>query len=159
MPNLKTWLQSRARKHPATGIVLHATAGASAASSISWLRQIGLSYHYVIERDGVVTKCVPLSRVAFHAGVSWAWGGANCNEYTIGICFANRNDGKEPYTAEQTTAALDLVAEIRKDKNIRWVTSHALCATPSGRKDDPKGYDMAKFAGACGLKLWTPAQR
>ena len=149
---VKSWLPTRVRKKPITTIVLHASAGASASSSISWLKKIGLSYHYIIERDGQITKLAPTSRVAFHAGKSVGPQGASVNDYSIGICFANRNNG-EPYTKEQIKAALELVTALRGE-GIKWITTHYLISP--GRKNDPYKFDFKSFATWCGVTPWRP---
>ena len=136
MPNLPTWLPFRSRHAPITTIVLHATAGKSASSSIAWLRKIKLSYHYIIERDGTVFKCVPYSRVAFHAGKSLGPQGENVGEYSIGISFANMDDGSEPYTAEAVAACNALIAELSGAiPSLKWITRHKDISP--GRKTDP----------------------
>ena len=152
---LKRWLSSRDRKQPATGIVLHASGGERAAGAIAWLTQINLSYHFIIDKDGTVTKLVPLSRVAKHAGVSTGWAGKNCNDYTIGICFANKNDGKDEYTHEQIASCVQLCVDIKRaDRNIRHLTTHYWISP--GRKTDPKGLNVEAIARDCGLNIWKP---
>lgn len=161
--NLKNWLLSRDRHgRDTTTIVLHATAGGSGSSSIDWLRQIGLSYHYVIERDGLIRKCVPVSRVAFHAGKSVGPEGGNVNNYSIGIAFANRNDG-EPYPLAQREAAKELIDALASaDSHIRYLTTHYHISP--GRKTDPKRLDYVGFVNdvklassrAASLVAWKP---
>lgn len=153
--NLTNWLASRARIVKPTVIVLHATDGASAGSSISWLRKIGLSYHYVIERDGSITKCVPTSRVAFHAGKSIGPYGANVNEYSIGIAFANHESKGERLTTAQVSACEQLVHDLKKSLPIMWVTRH-LDISP-GRKKDPSMLTKAYYEYVSnGLPMWEP---
>jgi N-acetyl-anhydromuramyl-L-alanine amidase AmpD len=149
---LKGWLPSRARRRDPSTVVLHATAGGQASGSISWLRKIGLSYHYIIERDGTIFKCVPLSRIAFHAGKSFGPEGANVNDYSIGIAFANRNDG-ERFTIAQIDAAAELIEAIRQP-GLTWITTHYLIAP--GRKNDPKGFPFKQFAERVGMVPWKP---
>ena len=73
-----------------TYITAHYTAGTSVSGSISHLRSVGLSYHVIIDRDGTLTQCAPFNKRAGHAGVS-NWKGLNdLNNFSIGICFANR---------------------------------------------------------------------
>lgn len=72
-------------------LVMHFTAGPSAASSIRWLtsRRARASAHLVIARDGSVTQLVPFNRMAWHAGPS-AWEGRRgLNQYSLGIELAN----------------------------------------------------------------------
>jgi N-acetyl-anhydromuramyl-L-alanine amidase AmpD len=153
---LTNWLASRPRKVPISTIVLHATDGASAGSSISWLRKIGLSYHYVIERDGSVTKCVPVSRVAFHAGKSFGPQGSDVNPYSIGISLANLESHREPITQKQIDALDDLVGLLcDAEPDIKWITTHYWISP--GRKTDPKMLpvqNIMKIATANKLRMW-----
>lgn len=156
---LVNWLASRTRKDSVTTIVLHATDGASAGSSIAWLKKIGLSYHYVIERDGNITKCVPIRRVAFHAGKSFGPSGTNVNRYSVGISFANRESRKEPITQAQVKACKDLVQAVcLMDSDIKYLTTHY--SISPGRKTDPKMLFQADtYAIAQSGKLWIWPQR
>jgi N-acetylmuramoyl-L-alanine amidase len=99
-------------------IVTHATAGESADSSIRHLNRKNsdnpASYHYIIDRDGTIVRTLPVETVAYHAGDSrwpnpthWTLGGnkSSVNPRSIGIAFANRDDG-EPLTDEQLTSGL-----------------------------------------------------
>lgn len=154
--NLERWLSSRARRQLCTTVVLHATDGASAGSSISWLRKIGLSYHYVIERDGSVTKCVPVGRVAFHAGKSLGPDGPNVNEYSIGISFANHESIGEHLTAKQIWAAEQLCKELKASMpELEHLTLHRVISPR--RKKDPSQLSRVHWeaiASASGLRVW-----
>lgn len=111
-----------------TLIVMHCTAGNSALESIAWLNRPDsdnkASYHYVIERDGTIYRMVPASVIAYHAGDS-AWPNPKLyppgnvyldedgdthhhtvNARSLGIAWANRNDGSEPLTRAQVESAL-----------------------------------------------------
>lgn len=148
---LPKWLASRARKEPCTTVVLHATAGSSMSGAIQTLIFRGLSYHYLIAKDGAVTKAVPYSRVAFHAGKSFGPGGDNVNRYSIGISFVNRNDGKDPYTREQVDACKALIATLQAAvPTLKWLTTHY--AISPGRKTDPKAFSVKSVQGS--LRLW-----
>jgi N-acetylmuramoyl-L-alanine amidase len=72
-------------------LVMHYTAGGSAASSISWLTnpQARASAHLVIGRRGELTQLVAFNRRAWHAGAS-SWNGrSGLNGFSIGIELAN----------------------------------------------------------------------
>lgn len=72
-------------------LVIHFTAGISAASSISWLTdpRAKASAHLVIGRDGSITQLVPFNKRAWHAGNS-AWASRiGLNSYSIGIELDN----------------------------------------------------------------------
>jgi len=72
-------------------IVVHYTAGTSAAGSISWLcnKDANASAHFVIGRDGAITQLVRTDKIAWHAGKS-SWNDKNyLNSYSIGIEIDN----------------------------------------------------------------------
>lgn len=155
-------LKSSKRKKPITGIIMHSTAGASALSSIAWLRKATVlsSYHYIIERDGTIFKCVPTSRSAWHAGRSVGWMGKLCNGYTIGIAFANWNDGQEQVTKAQEESAAWLIKELQKAiSTITHISTHRLVSP--GRKNDPRGWSFTAFCRnhVRGLVLWGAFQK
>ena len=152
MKILPKWLSFRNRTQPVTGIIVHATAGRTVIGSLETLIAKGLSYHYIIDRDGTVTKCVPLSKVAFHAGVSFGWGGANCNGYTVGISLANLDDGKEKITEAQYEALIDLIDDICVEYDtIKWLSSHYGIAPK--RKSDPRQLDFDRVKMSLQRKL------
>jgi N-acetylmuramoyl-L-alanine amidase len=134
-------------------LVLHATAGSDVEGAVETLRSRGLSYHYIVGKDGHVTKCVPITTVAFHAGESVGPEGRFANGYSVGVSFVNLNDGKDPYTEAQSSAALYLADQCRKMfPEMKWVTTHAIISP--GRKTDPLGYGLDGFAEKSGLKAW-----
>lgn len=49
------------------------------------LREVCVSAHLFIERDGQVSQFVPFEQRAWHAGVSEFEGRSDCNNYSIGI--------------------------------------------------------------------------
>ena len=152
---LKKWLSHRKRVFPVSTIVMHATAGGSLEGAISTLRSRRFSYHYLIEKSGVITKCVPSEMVAFHAGKSVGPDGSWVNRYSIGISFVNKDDGKDPYTEVQKASALHLVQLLVKFfPGVRYLTSHRQISWP--RKVDPVGLSsfLKSLASACGLSYW-----
>jgi N-acetyl-anhydromuramyl-L-alanine amidase AmpD len=135
-----------------TGIIVHATAGASGQSSVSWLSQIGLGYHFIIERNGDIIVGVPKEQKAYHAGKSVGWAGKNCNDYTIGVSFANLDDGKDPITAAQYNALTELIIDLRKKVPTLTKISTHYWVSP-GRKTDPV---LFRPTGThyVGLEIW-----
>ena len=93
-------------------IVLHADVAADHRSSVNWIMdpRSKVSYHAIIGRDGSVTQLVPDERRAWHCGTSSYGGVGDVNDFSIGICLSNWNDGKEPYTAAAILSAVELVA-------------------------------------------------
>jgi len=72
-------------------IVIHYTAGSTAASAITTLKEDGVpaSAHIVVDTDGSLTQLVPFNKIAWHAGKS-AWLERNgLNKYSIGIEIVN----------------------------------------------------------------------
>lgn len=91
-------------------LVIHFTAGASAASSISFWETPaakGACAHLVIDRDGTIYQCRPFDRTAGHAGVSeWADPKtgrrfSGLNSCTIGIELANAGDSRVEWARRQ----------------------------------------------------------
>lgn len=153
MRRLADWLAHRPRVGATVQtLVLHATATDTLEDALAALRERGLSYHFLIDRDGEVIQLVPAEACAFHAGESLGPQGPAANGYSIGVSFVNRNDGVDPITPEQEHAVRSLVASLSESFPLRWVTTHAAIAP--GRKDDPVGYDVGALASDCGLEPW-----
>ena len=140
----------RTRDIPVSCVVLHADASDSAAKSVSWIKskESKVSYHVLVDRDGTVFRFVETQHRAWHCGASVFEGQSNVNDFSIGLSFANRNDGVEPYTDLQyevgavvCSAWMKVYPAITLDR----ITTHALVATPAGRKNDPRGFDLARF--------------
>jgi N-acetylmuramoyl-L-alanine amidase len=100
-------------------LVIHYTAGSTAAGAIDWLtrRDSRVSAHLVIARDGVVTQLVPFNKVAFHAGASQWEGRVGLNNHSIGIELDNagrliehgenwRSSFGKEYTSEDVLGAI-----------------------------------------------------
>ena len=151
--SLVNWLASRPRKRPCTTLVIHSTAGSSLSGALSALRAKELSYHALIEKNGQVTKCVPYSRVACHAGKSEGPEGDNVNNYSVGISFVNLNDGVDKLTDEQISAAEDLAMALKRQfPTLKWVVNHH--GISPGRKFDPRRFDLQSFGAKVGLEPW-----
>ena len=130
-------------------IVLHADASPNEKGCLSWIqsRESKVSYHILIGRDGVIYRCVPYDRRAWHAGKSEWKGHKDVNGLSIGVSFSYKNDGKEPLTDKQKTAAKQVIAEIRGKYGEIPVTTHAQIAP--GRKNDPEqvpGFRLEDYA-------------
>lgn len=72
-------------------IIIHYTAGGSAASSADWLcnPEAKASAHLVIGKEGELIQLLPFNKIAWHAGRS-QWNARNgLNKYSIGIEIAN----------------------------------------------------------------------
>jgi N-acetylmuramoyl-L-alanine amidase len=119
-------------------IVLHADASPNEKGCLSWLQssESKVSYHALVGRDGKVYTVVPYDRRAWHAGKSEWNGHKDVNGVSVGLCFSNKNDGKEPLTEAQQKAMKALIADVRRKYGQIPVTTHARVAP--GRKNDPE---------------------
>jgi AmpD protein len=106
------------------------------------------SYHAIVQRSGLLVLLVMPDRRAWHAGVSILEGVANVNDYSLGLAFANRNDGREAYTPAQLETAARLVRTWLDSFPAiapARIVSHASVALPPGRRVDPLGFDHSSF--------------
>jgi N-acetylmuramoyl-L-alanine amidase len=134
-----------------TAIILHADASRKVDATLGWLaqRESRVSYHLVVGRTGTVFLIVPPERRAWHAGVSALDGVRDCNDFTIGVCLSNANDGEELYPEAQVVAAVDACRLLMRHFDIPWtrVRRHRDVALPRGRKTDPAppAFNFARF--------------
>ncbi len=73
-------------------LVIHYTAGASAAGAISWFSRkpkANTSAHLVIDHDGEITQMLPFDTVGWHAGESRWKNVKGLNSHSVGIEIAN----------------------------------------------------------------------
>ena len=146
------------RKGAAIGmVVIHGDAGKTDEGTASWLQaeESGVSYHYLVGRNGDVYQFVPEDAKAWHAGQS-QWGamtvGNSVNPTSVGVAFANDGSGDEMYTEHQYRAGAELVADIctRHGIPLHLVRSHA--EVSPGRKTDPWGwFDWRRFFALLGM--------
>lgn len=123
---------------PVQVIVLHADASPTEKGCVSWIQssQSKVSYHCLVGRQGEVYRFVPFDRRAWHSGKSEWQGEKDVNGVSVGLCFSNRNNAKEPLTKAQILAMQDLILEVRTRYGNLPVTTHA--AVAPGRKNDPE---------------------
>jgi N-acetyl-anhydromuramyl-L-alanine amidase AmpD len=119
-------------------IVIHGTEGTD-AGDLAWLqkRESGVSYHYLIQRDGSVFRMVADERRAWHAGVSTWQGRGNANDYSIGIGLSNRNGEAYSPAQYQSLGALLAILTARHGIHPSRIVGHYHISP--GRKVDP-GY-------------------
>lgn len=163
-------LSTRKRPQPPTIIVLHATAGATARSSIDHLRGVGLSYHYIIARDGpdsastakadgsepTVFHCTDEVHRASHVGstVPPPAGSGSFNDLAVGISLANRQTG-EGYPAKQLAALDEVIKEVKKNApTVKHLTTHAVIQP--WNRSDPLKIDGKAIAAKHGLTWFQP---
>ena len=106
------------------------------------IRDLQVSSHFVIRRDGQVLQFVDVERRAWHAGRSCWQGRDNCNDWSVGIEL----EGLEGETFDQRQ--YPVLARLLQALAARWpigqVVGHEHVAP--GRKQDPgPGFDWLRL--------------
>jgi N-acetylmuramoyl-L-alanine amidase len=156
-------------------VVLHATADADTMQSVNWCctpapkNPKPVSYHAIVDRDGTVFQLVDPRRRAWHAGVSRHLGRDNVNDFSVGLSFANKNDGVEKYTDAQYAAGAALVASWMRQFpliTLERITTHAEIRDawrknhPEAEiKTDPVRFDLTRFKTLVALEYTEAAAK
>lgn len=111
------------------------------------LRDLRVSAHFLVRRDGQVIQFVPTERRAWHAGVSSFEGRERCNDFSIGI----EVEGTDtlPYEDAQYAALQWLTQVLRARYPLRAVRGHEHIA-PVRKTDPGPAFDWARYGAACG---------
>ncbi|MDK9709307.1 MAG: N-acetylmuramoyl-L-alanine amidase [Desulforhopalus sp.] len=163
-----------------TLLVLHATAGASARSSIDYLRSKGNAYHFIIARDSLdsdwtyksdgteslVYQCVRYHHRGRHASSTIPVPGTHgegINDCSIAISLANLqkhvpndpNPGSEEYTEQQMLALNALIILVKNEvPSLKMLTTHAV--VQPWNRSDPVGIYGQEIAARHDLDWWQP---
>ena len=106
------------------------------------IRELKVSSHFLVRRDGEILQFVPVERRAWHAGVSSWRGRSRCNDFSIGIELEGTEE--DLFTDAQYHALAVLLQDLRKTFPIRDVAAHSDVAP--GRKTDPgPHFDWARL--------------
>ena len=100
------------------------------------IKDLLVSAHLFIPRQGQVVQFVPLNRRAWHAGKSSFQGRESCNDFSIGIELEGTDE--VPYTDEQYTRLIlivDAIFDAYPEISIRKIAGH--CDVSPRRKTDP----------------------
>ncbi len=100
------------------------------------IRDLRVSAHLFIRRDGELVQFVPLERRAWHAGASEFGGRSECNDFSIGIELEGCDD--RPYTELQYQRLVEvsrLLLSSFPALTPERITGHSDIAP--GRKTDP----------------------
>lgn len=133
-------------------LILHYTGTQTAVEADEiYMTPDKVSAHYMLDRDGSITKYIDEDRRAWHAGQS-SWAGiSDINSASIGIEIVNRGHefGLEDFPDAQIGALIELIRDIRS----RWVIPNYLILGHSdvapGRKIDPgEKFPWAKLHAA-----------
>lgn len=109
------------------------------------LQLLKVSAHFLISRQGVVTQYVPLTKRAWHAGISQWQGRENCNDYSVGIELEGTDN--TPYTDEQYAVLTQLTHMLIQQYpaiTLERIVGH--CDVAPGRKTDPgDAFDWLRY--------------
>lgn len=106
------------------------------------LRNLRVSAHFLIRRDGQLVQFVSANARAWHAGVSTFQGRERCNDFSIGVEL----EGTDfvPFADAQYAVLAQLTAALQRRYHIADVTGHEHIAP--GRKSDPGPFfDWARY--------------
>ena len=107
------------------------------------IRDLKVSSHFLIRRDGKLIQFVPCTQRAWHAGASNWRGRERCNDFSIGIELEGSDF--EAFTEAQYHQLTPLLAALQAAYPIEGITGHTDIAP--GRKTDPGPYfDWARIA-------------
>ena len=109
------------------------TLDTSADPRLATLKDVRVSSHFFITREGVVDQFVSVFKRAWHAGVSTFAGRSNCNDFSVGIEM--EGTGEVPFAPAQYASLFDLLMGLQDWCHFSFVTGHSDIAP--GRKQDP----------------------
>lgn len=115
-------------------------------SSHPWLdrlRDVRVSAHFFIRRDGRIVQFVSTHARAWHAGVSIFEERERCNDFSIGIELEGTDT--LPYADTQYGALQRLLPALRVRHPLRAVRGHEHIA-PLRKTDPGPAFDWARFA-------------
>jgi N-acetyl-anhydromuramoyl-L-alanine amidase len=107
------------------------------------LKNVRVSSHFLIRRDGQIIQFVPCNKRAWHAGASIWHGRSRCNDFSIGIELEGSDF--EAYTASQYSSLVRLTRRLLRIYPIVDIVGHSDIAPD--RKTDPGpffGWDAYK---------------
>ena len=109
------------------------------------IKDMKVSAHFFIRRDGETIQFVPCGLRAWHAGVSNWCGKERCNDFSIGIELEGTDF--EPFTDAQYDALLALTVVLQRAYPLVDIVGHSDIAP--GRKTDPGAFfDWARYRGS-----------
>jgi AmpD protein len=102
----------------------------------SEIRDLKVSSHLFVRRDGSLIQFVPFSRRAWHAGQSCFRDRISCNDFSIGIELEGEDE--TPYTDSQYRELINIILALQTSYRsicARRIAGH--CDVSPDRKSDP----------------------
>jgi AmpD protein len=100
------------------------------------IKDLKVSSHFLIRRDGEIIQFVSCLKRAWHAGASNWCGRDRCNDYSIGVELEGCDD--QPFEPVQYEKLTELVRALKTAYPIRDIVGHSDIAPD--RKTDPGPY-------------------
>ncbi len=97
------------------------------------LRDLKVSAHFLLRREGELIQLVPCAKRAWHAGSSSWRGRERCNDFSVGVELEGADD--QAYSDSQYSRLAELLVVLRERYPIVDVVGHVDIAP--GRKTDP----------------------
>ena len=111
------------------------------------LRDMRVSAHFFIRRDGECVQFVSCGERAWHAGASQWRGRTNCNDFSIGIELEGLEG--QGFEAPQYARLVELLRSLGHDRGHLDVAGHEHVS--AGRKADPgSGFDWVRLMANLG---------
>lgn len=104
-----------------------------------------VSAHFLLRRDGELVQFVPVSRRAWHAGVSSWRGRAQCNDFSVGVEFEGAEGDR--FAPAQYARFAALTRMLRRALPIRNIAAHSDVA-PDRKSDPGAGFDWERVLRA-----------
>ena len=104
--------------------------------SFETLKNLKVSSHLLINRDGSFQQFVPFDKCAWHAGQSSFEGKEDCNKFSIGIELEGTVN--ESFTDKQYTILNEIIGLLRREYPVKNIVGHSEIAV--GRKKDTGPY-------------------
>ena len=120
------------------------------------IRGLEVSAHLFIRRDGSVIQFVPLTKRAWHAGVSRFRGRDRCNDYSIGVELEGEDE--TPYDDRQYAAlyrVIRAICEAFPGITPRDIAAHSDIA-PRRKTDPGPAFDWFKLYDVLGNREGAP---
>ena len=106
------------------------------------LRELKVSAHFLVRREGELIQLVPCAKRAWHAGSSSWRGRERCNDFSVGVELEGADD--RAYSDPQYSRLAELLVALRWRYPIVDVVGHIDIAP--GRKTDPgPAFDWGHF--------------
>lgn len=116
------------------------------------IRDLEVSSHFLIKRDGQLVQFVSTEDRAWHAGKSVFEGVSNCNDFAIGIELSGCDD--QPYSSAQYKALADLTERLQQAYpgiTQDRIVGHSDVAP--GRKTDPgEAFEWSRYFDLLGKR-------